>query len=112
MSVASLEVRSLWRSYGRDAAALSDVSFAVGDGRVCTLLGPAGSGKTTLLRVIAGLERADDGLHDALARSLCGPAPGRRARGARVRRAEPRAVEGCAHRAEVEAERAAFTRPK
>ena len=53
--------RSLWRSYGRDAAALSDVSFAVGDGRVCTLLGPAGSGKTTLLRVIAGLERADDG---------------------------------------------------
>jgi multiple sugar transport system ATP-binding protein len=41
--------------------ALDAVSFDVKDGEFCVLLGPTGAGKTTTLRVIAGLERQDEG---------------------------------------------------
>ncbi len=41
--------------------ALDDVSLEVPEGSLTALLGPSGSGKSTLLRIIAGLERPDDG---------------------------------------------------
>jgi multiple sugar transport system ATP-binding protein len=41
--------------------ALKDVSFTVNDGELFVLLGPTGAGKTTTLRIIAGLERQDNG---------------------------------------------------
>jgi sulfate/thiosulfate transport system ATP-binding protein len=41
--------------------ALEGVSVAVESGSLTALLGPSGSGKSTLLRVIAGLERPDEG---------------------------------------------------
>ena len=40
---------------------LRGVSLTVKSGEVLVLLGPSGCGKTTLLRIIAGLEKADNG---------------------------------------------------
>ncbi|WP_410659304.1 ABC-F family ATP-binding cassette domain-containing protein [Amycolatopsis sp. lyj-112] len=40
---------------------LNDVSFRVGEGSVCALVGANGAGKTTLLRMISGELKPDDG---------------------------------------------------
>jgi iron(III) transport system ATP-binding protein len=58
-------VRSLFTEYvderGTAVKAAQDVSFAVPEGKLFTLLGPSGCGKTTTLRSIAGLERPTAG---------------------------------------------------
>jgi len=56
----ALEIKSLKKSFGRYPA-LKDVSLVAADKEFLALLGPSGSGKTTLLRVLAGLERPDEG---------------------------------------------------
>jgi sulfate transport system ATP-binding protein len=56
----SISVRSVSKRFG-DFVALDDVSIEVTGGSLTALLGPSGSGKSTLLRVIAGLERPDQG---------------------------------------------------
>lgn len=38
-----------------------DISLACAEGRILSLVGPSGSGKTTILRIIAGLEKPDEG---------------------------------------------------
>jgi iron(III) transport system ATP-binding protein len=42
-------------------AAVRDFSFEIAPGEIVCLLGPSGCGKTTLLRMIAGIERLDQG---------------------------------------------------
>lgn len=44
-----------------DARAVSNLTVGVGKGEFFSLLGPSGCGKTTTLRLIAGLERPDEG---------------------------------------------------
>ncbi len=60
MPQAVLEVRQLAKRYGT-VPAVNRVSFELYKGETLTLLGPSGCGKSTTLRLIAGLERPDDG---------------------------------------------------
>ncbi len=76
--MATLEVRSLSRSFDGDTPALDEVSFTVEHGRVAAILGPSGCGKTTALRIIAGLETADAGTVTLDGRSLLDVPPHRR----------------------------------
>jgi iron(III) transport system ATP-binding protein len=55
-----LELDDVSKAYG-GTEVVSDLSLAVGEGELLTLLGPSGCGKTTTLRLIAGLERPTDG---------------------------------------------------
>jgi iron(III) transport system ATP-binding protein len=55
-----LEVLHLSRSF-RGRKVVDDVSLSVAGGQVTCLLGPSGCGKSTTLRMIAGVDRADEG---------------------------------------------------
>ncbi|WP_240691275.1 MULTISPECIES: ABC transporter ATP-binding protein [Amycolatopsis] len=50
-----------YRTAGRSLTALHEVSIAAAHGRITALVGPSGSGKSTLLRLLACLERPDEG---------------------------------------------------
>jgi NitT/TauT family transport system ATP-binding protein len=58
-----IEVRGVSHGFPRDGhggdifPVLDDISFAIKDGSIASLLGPSGCGKTTLLRIIDGLIR-------------------------------------------------------
>jgi sulfate transport system ATP-binding protein len=56
-----IDARDIVKRFG-DFTALDRVSVDVPAGTLTALLGPSGSGKSTLLRVIAGLERPDEGV--------------------------------------------------
>jgi multiple sugar transport system ATP-binding protein len=58
--MADVSLQSVSKSFG-GTRAVSDLSLDVKDGEFIVLLGPTGAGKTTALRLIAGLERADQG---------------------------------------------------
>src|SRR5436853_4089830 len=55
-----LELRDVTKRFG-EVTAVDRLSFAVRAGEVFTLLGPSGCGKSTALRLVAGLERPDEG---------------------------------------------------
>ncbi len=56
----SIQVQGIRKTFGAFVA-VDDVSLDFPTGKLIALLGPSGCGKTTLLRIIAGLERADQG---------------------------------------------------
>ncbi|MFX3643829.1 ABC transporter ATP-binding protein [Streptococcus suis] len=58
--MAMLEVKNLSVNYGV-IEAVKDVSFAVNEGEVVTLIGANGAGKTSILRTISGLVRPSAG---------------------------------------------------
>jgi len=56
----SILVENLCKKFG-NYSALDHVNLEIKTGSLVALVGPSGSGKSTLLRIIAGLEKADDG---------------------------------------------------
>jgi multiple sugar transport system ATP-binding protein len=58
--MSQVELRNITK-YFPTVTALKDVSLSIGHGEFFVLLGPTGAGKTTTLRIIAGLERQDEG---------------------------------------------------
>src|SRR5450432_4676336 len=55
-----IQVSHIRKSYGATAA-VSDVSFDVGEGEVFGLIGPNGAGKTTTMECVEGVRRPDAG---------------------------------------------------
>ena len=46
---------------GRKRCLVNHVSFQVADGEMLVITGPNGGGKSTLAKVLAGIEKADEG---------------------------------------------------
>ncbi len=56
----SIEIRNLYKAFGKTVVC-DHLNLDIPSGELVALLGPSGSGKTSLLRMIAGLERPDEG---------------------------------------------------
>jgi len=60
--MAEVELKSVKKTFfGGDVPVLKEISLKVPDGTFTTVVGPSGCGKSTLLRIVAGLEKADEG---------------------------------------------------
>ncbi|WP_254538088.1 ABC transporter ATP-binding protein [Halomarina litorea] len=55
-----LELDGVCKSFG-DTRVIDELDLSVREGELLTMLGPSGCGKTTTLRLIAGLDRPDEG---------------------------------------------------
>ncbi|PPK96304.1 putrescine transport system ATP-binding protein [Nonlabens xylanidelens] len=55
-----LHIDNITKSFGSETV-LHNVSFMLQEHEVLSVLGKSGSGKTTLLKILAGLEKEDDG---------------------------------------------------
>ncbi len=55
-----LKIKNLKKSF-KSTIACKNIDFSVESGEFFVLLGPSGCGKTTILRLIAGLEKPDEG---------------------------------------------------
>ncbi|MEO9952626.1 ABC transporter ATP-binding protein [Nonlabens sp.] len=55
-----LHIDNITKSFGSETV-LHNVSFTLQEHEVLSVLGKSGSGKTTLLKILAGLEKEDDG---------------------------------------------------
>ncbi|APG86831.1 sn-glycerol-3-phosphate import ATP-binding protein UgpC (plasmid) [Sinorhizobium americanum CCGM7] len=74
MAALDLHIEKISKRFGATDV-LRNVSLIAAAGEFVTLLGPSGCGKSTLLRIIAGLERADQGHVFAGGKALDSVAP-------------------------------------
>jgi ABC-type nitrate/sulfonate/bicarbonate transport system ATPase subunit len=72
-----IEVKNVTRIYrdtgGNPVYALQRVDLAIEEGEFISIIGPSGCGKTTLLRLIAGLDRPEEGSLSIDGREIRGP---------------------------------------
>ncbi|MCS7144478.1 MAG: ABC transporter ATP-binding protein [Archaeoglobaceae archaeon] len=66
-------VRKWFNSQEKRLMVIDGVSFDVREGEFISILGPSGCGKTTLLRIIAGLEKQDEGEILLRRKNITGP---------------------------------------
>ena len=59
--MSAISLRHISKSFPGGAPVLHDVSMDIEDGEFIVIVGPSGCGKSTLLRLVAGLERVNDG---------------------------------------------------
>ena len=59
--MANVSLKNVKKVYPGNVIAIKGVSLDIADGEFVVLVGPSGCGKSTLLRMIAGLEKIDDG---------------------------------------------------
>jgi phosphonate transport system ATP-binding protein len=71
-SAALLDVRRVYKTFGRGTNVCRDISFQIGTGEMVALIGASGSGKSTLIRMIAGLEAIDAARRNGLAAHASG----------------------------------------
>ncbi len=60
-----VEIKNLTKTYRRGVQVipvLEDITIDIADGEFLALMGPSGSGKSTLLNIIAGIDKADNGV--------------------------------------------------
>jgi ABC-type sugar transport system ATPase subunit len=57
----SITLEGVTKRFPGDVLAVSGVNLSVADGELMVLVGPSGCGKSTILRLVAGLERPDEG---------------------------------------------------
>ncbi len=61
LSIQSVCRRFTGAGFGNAVDALGPVDFDIANGEFVAIVGPSGCGKSTLLKLIAGLDRSDDG---------------------------------------------------
>src|SRR5262244_1125852 len=69
-----LETRNVSKSYGVFSA-LENVSMAVGDGELVSVVGPNGAGKTTLVNLLTGLLSPTSGEVFFMGKNIAGVGP-------------------------------------
>ena len=75
---AKIVVRDIRKSFAKDGGRLDvvgGISLEVGDGETVGIVGPSGCGKSTLIRIMAGLDRPDEGTALVDGKPLEGPSP-------------------------------------
>jgi multiple sugar transport system ATP-binding protein len=75
--MAEVSLASVSKKFG-PVIAVNRMSLSIADGEFFVLLGPTGAGKTTTLRLVAGLERADEGTISIGGKDVTGSAPAAR----------------------------------
>jgi multiple sugar transport system ATP-binding protein len=72
--MAEVRLTAVSKRFG-DTEAVSRLDMGAGDGEFTVLLGPTGAGKTTTLRLVAGLEKPDEGTIHIGGRDVTAAAP-------------------------------------
>jgi NitT/TauT family transport system ATP-binding protein len=78
--MADVRLESVSKAFGTpggDVVAMAGVSLTIASGEFVAVVGASGCGKSTLLRILAGFERATDGVVEVGGAPVTGPGPDR-----------------------------------